>query len=795
MTDTGRWFQRFAVFFVSIVIILAELAFMRELALRFWDHLAWLAISIALLGFGISGTMLVLIHHFFRLNRQTLQLFSLVGLGLSLPGSVWLGDSVEVHLIQMVWQPAMMLGVGTLELVLGVPFVFGGMFVGLALEDKPDRIGGHYAASFLGSAVGGIITLPFMFLTSPRMLILLGGCSAMVIAVFFIRNAMQAVWWSISVFLLAILILQIPCHPRISDEKDIVQIKAITNSKIVAHRYGPQGKIELVEAPTYHSAPGLALNYYLAVPPRTLIVIDGQVADSLYRFSAVRDFAFMDHTTMALPYVMGNFTKVLIDHDAGSGQLGLALFHGVEQITTVTGNAQFADLVTSKWALPDTNIYAVEQVELATSTLREHLRKAEVDYPLIVLPTAGSDPAGLTATEPDSRMTIETMQRCFSNLSPGGLLSVSTTLHLPPRESLRLLNMFVEVLRQNDRKAADHLVMIRNWATITIVITESPLTQEQSAAIREFCLKRGFDLVWLPGLQEYETNKFHLLDGEDYYHGAMSLIGDKRNTFVDNYLYDLSIPDDNAPFFNHFSRWQKGAEHIRHPGRYSRTSTELGTTLLSAALAHAFLLAAVFVVLPLFPVIGLPGDRMEQATVLGFFSSLGFGFMLLEIGLLQRLTVYLAHPVWAAATVISGFMLFGGIGSSISTLLQKRLIVKHLLVIAIVIVCGVMLMLAIDKVLGLTEGFNLTGRFAVAYLLIAPLAMVMGMAFPLGLKRLGTDQPRFIPWAWSANGFTSVLATLCAPAMAMLWGFDTVIWSAIGCYGLAAVTSLKLPEG
>ncbi|WP_163337509.1 hypothetical protein [Desulfopila sp. IMCC35008] len=794
MTDRRRWVQRLVLFLTSAVIILAELALMRELALRFWEHLAWLAICIGLLGFGISGTVLILVHRFLRIHRQTLQYYALIGLGLSLPASVRLADTIELNLIQMVWQPTMMLGIGKLELVLGIPFLFGGMFIGLALEDQPDSVGGHYAANFLGSAVGGLAALPLMFVISPRLLILLGGCTVLAGSLLLVQRLPQLAAWMIAVLVMSIQLFLVPHAPRISEDKDIVQIKAMADSKTVTRRYSPQGMIELMEAPAYHTAPGVALNYARALPQQTLIVIDGQVTGSLYAISSVHDYEFMDHTTMALPYAMGPVEKVLIDHDPGAAQLGLALIHGVEDIRAVTGNWLFMKLMNSTLDMTGTNTYIADQVTLVTGTLREQLRKSSNNYPLIVLPTVGKDPGGLSATEPDTRMTIETMRLCFLHLRQDGLLSVSTAAYQPPRESLRLLNLFVELLHENKLDPAAHLAMIRSWSTVTIVATKSPLTPDQLATTRLFCRNRGFDLVWLPDLNEEETNIFHQLEADVFFHGAKSLVGEERNRFVDEYFYKLAPPNDNKPFFRHFNRWPTGDKQLRNVGRYGRTYVEVGSLLLTAALIQALLLALIFIVLPLIPVIGLPGGRTDQLTVLGFFSSLGCGFMLLEIGLLQRLTVYLAHPVWASATVLSGFMLFGGIGSSISSVIHNRLPQIHLRITGTVVAVAIMLLPGIDWMSGWTEGFALTGRITVAYLFIAPLATVMGMVFPLGLRRLGMAQPHLIPWAWSANGFTSVLGTLLAQVFAMRWGFDTVVWLAIGCYALAAMCSQKLPE-
>ena len=794
MTGTHRWSHRLAIFLTSALIIIAELTLMRELALRFWEHLAWLAICTALLGFGISGTVLVLVHRFFCIPRQTLQYYSLILLGLCLPASVWLADKIELNLIQMVWQPIMMWSIGALELVLGIPFLFGGMFIGLALEDQPDKVGGHYAANFIGSGFGGLAALPLMFLIPPRLIILIGGCTALALSLLLIGRLRQLAVWGIALVIMAFQLFLIPLSPKVSDDKDIVQIKAMADSKTLTRQYSPQGILELVAAPAYHTAPGVALNYTRPLPQQALLVIDGQVTGSLYSVDSVDEFAFLDHTTMALPYAMSSAGQVLIDHDPGVDQLALALFHGLEDITAVTGNWLFKNLLNSTSDITGTDIYASDQVALVTGTLREKLRTSSVHYPLIVLPTVGKDPAGLSATEPDSRMTMETLRLCFSHLHRTGLLSVSTAAYQPPRESLRLLNMFVEFLRENNLDPAAHIAMIRSWSTVTLVAARSPLTPDQLARIRLFCRDRGFDLVWLPDISEEETNLYHMLEADVFFHGARSLLGEQRKLFVEEYFYNLTPPDDNQPYFRHFSRWSTADKHHSNLGGYGRTYTEIGSTLLKTALIQAFLLALIFIVLPLTPVIGLPGGRAEQLPVLGFFSSLGCGFMLLEIGLLQRLTVYLAHPVMASATVLSGFMLFGGVGSSISSMIRNRLPDMHLKIIGAVICAAIMLTLGIDGISQRTEGFPLAGRITVAYLFIAPLATFMGMVFPLGLKRLGLAQPQFIPWAWSANGFTSVLAILFAQVMAMRWGFDAVVWLAIGCYGLAAACSLKLPE-
>ena len=71
--------------------------------------------------------------------------------------------------------------------------------------------------------------------------------------------------------------------------------------------------------------------------------------------------------------------------------------------------------------------------------------------------------------------------------------------------------------------------------------------------------------------------------------------------------------------------------------------------------------------------------------------------------------------------------------------------------------------------------------------MVAPLAFLMGMPFPIGLSRLAAEAPAFIPWAWGINGCASVLAALVAALLAVHVGFSMVLLLAAALYVLAAI--------
>ena len=108
------------------------------------------------------------------------------------------------------------------------------------------------------------------------------------------------------------------------------------------------------------------------------------------------------------------------------------------------------------------------------------------------------------------------------------------------------------------------------------------------------------------------------------------------------------------------------------------------------------------------------------------------------------------------------------------------------------IVAAGITVIAISYLFALPQLFNWLMPLADSYkilisiTLIAPLACLMGMPFPLGLRQLARHAPDWIPWAWGVNGCASVVSAVFATIMAIHGGFKLVILLALVLYGLAA---------
>src|ERR1041385_1009415 len=156
-----------------------------------------------------------------------------------------------------------------------------------------------------------------------------------------------------------------------------------------------------------------------------------------------------------------------------------------------------------------------------------------------------------------------------------------------------------------------------------------------------------------------------------------------------------------------------------------------------------------------------------------YFAALGFGFIAVELALLQNLTLLVGHPIYSLSVLLFTLLAFGGIGSALSVRFPMWL------------GCAAV------AVIGAIEALPLWGRIGVAIVLIAPLGLAMGMPFPRGLRETGDGSLPAPPFYWGLNGIMSVIGSVTTVFVALMWGFQAAMLMGSSCYILAALASTK----
>lgn len=253
--------------------------------------------------------------------------------------------------------------------------------------------------------------------------------------------------------------------------------------------------------------------------------------------------------------------------------------------------------------------------------------------------------------------------------------------------------------------------------------------------------------------------------------------------FCSSYRLDVCAPTDDRPFFFNMTRLSDvGSGHA--PG-YLHTVDPLLVLLITLGILAV--LCAVGLALPLAL---MRSARRPPVSALAYFGAIGLGYLLLEIALIQRFTLFLGFPTYALSVVLFALLVCTGAGSALSWhVADPRRALTTALVAACVLMTGAATGLA-PLLRGLIE-LPFALRLIVTVALLAPVGVTLGMAMPLGLTRLAALHPSGVPWAWAINGLASVLASALAVAVAITWGFTVTTLLAIACY-LGALAHVRL---
>lgn len=786
-----------------------EVLLVRLLSIAEWHDVVSMVISLALLGYAVSGSVIAVARD--RLTRRYAETFTLSALLFAVlaPLCYLAAGALPFNALEILWDPWQWAWLALVYLLLSVPFFFAATCIALTLTVHGTLVGRIYAADLLGAGLGAVAVLAALSTLQPEQALFAVALAGLFAAMLGTLAATPGwLWaWRLAIGLAALALLLVPTDvlsPRISPYKGLAQALQIQGAKQVAERSGPHALITVVsndEVPL-RLAPSLSLHSPYLPAEQLAIFEDGEGPTALNRFSG--DYAvarYLDWTPAALVYrLQPTPERVLILGAQMPSGLLLAALHGAMQIDALATDPGLIALIERDLADFDGWRYQDRRVALHHATARSFLAGRSGRYEVIRLNLGGAGEGGAGALREDYAATVGGIRAMWGHLSQDGLIAIGCALEIPPRLALKLLATARDALeRSGVRDPGAHMTLIRGWESAELIISANPLGPERIAALREFVRSRGFDLAWYPGIQAGEANRYQRLAQPWLFEGASALLGPDPDAYQRQYKFDLQPATDDRPYvFNSF-RWEVLPELLALREQGGIGLLEMGYPLLVATLAQAIVLGLLLILAPLS---GLRGPGASNSgtggrwRILVYFLAIGLAFMFIEIAFIQRFILYLGDPVWATAVVVSGFLVFAGLGSLSSARwwatgrwpTRRRLALTATLGIALV--AGSYLLLLPQL------GFELTklatiARLTVAYLLLAPLAFLMGMPFPLGLTATAHWRIDLIPWAWAINGCASVTGALLAKLIAVGQGFACVVTIAGSLYLLAV---LAFPE-
>lgn len=778
-----------AVAFISASLLAYQIILMRMFAITLWYHFAYMMVSIALLGFGASGTFITLFQRGLRKRLSQWCAVSALLSSFALVACVILSQRIAFDPYFLPWVKSESWHLLQLYLVLIVPFFFGAGSIGLSFLAAKERIGRMYAANLLGSAAGSVSAVVLLYvLPVERTLPIIAGLGFLAMILWAAREGRRAALLACLAGALGFFFLwQLEVDIRISPFKQLSYKENLADAITVARRTSPLGRIDVIRSSAFRYAP-CSLAYQGTIPPQLDIIIDADSETPVTNFSGDwSKLEYLDYTTAALPFHLLGSPKVLVVGAGGGAEVLNALYHGARQVDAVELNPQVMKLVKEDFARFACYLYDHPKVRPIIAEGRGYIESTRETYDIIdiaLLDSYSSAAGGVYALNESYLYTIESLRAFIRRLSPAGILAITRwVMETPPRDGIKMFASALEALeRSRIFQPENHMIAVRTWQIATIIISPSPFSKDQIEKAKEFCKRRGIDFIYYPGINPEEVALFH--QDRTYLEIAGELLFGDREGFYRDYIFNVRPATDDRPYFFRFFRLSTLPRLISELGRDAVPFIEWGYIILLATLAQAVLVGLVLIVVPLF-FLRLRGEKKHRGKVFIYFACLGLAYMFLEMAFIQKLILFLSFPVYVAAVVLTGFLLFSGIGSFVSQRVMRRL-GNLLFISAGIALIAVGYLLGLGFVFSACMGFPDWAKVIISLALIAPLAFLMGIPFPHGLAWVNRTSPALVPWAWAVNGYLSVVAATLAAVLAMNVGFRGVVLCALVCYLVAA---------
>jgi len=773
------------VFCIAWSTLVFELLQTRILSALFYNNIVYLTVTIALMGFGISGVLVSI----FARQLPDPEKFASMCIGLFAVSSFVCLRITSFLTVLFPFKSTLVILVSGYA-VLTIPFIFAGSALGLIFMTYGSNIYRLYFVDLMASACGAFC---FTFLLRPLgaagLTWLVSGVAVCGFILYsftadlrkFYVIPLVSLFLAGSIFWRSDLINDQPVHYKLAAElkRDNAQLEHsewTTIAKIDVWSKDERGSKIVTQdgdAPTRMPSPDYSKSYFL----------DQQSSDYWVRCQRI-------------PYLIRpEPEEVLVIGTGGGLEVLMANTFGAKHITGVEINPATYDLIQGPYRAflqwPNWENVSFHQAEG-----RHFVSSTSARYDVISMTGVDTYTAlstGAYVLAENYLYTVEAIEAYLTSLKPNGVMLILRLLYSDkPRESLRLANLFLYAAERLGIENPSQCIMVLAWhqsqprSWSATLIKQEPFTKEEITTVLDR-IKEQEDLaaLYIPDIlpqamqNAAEAECFSSFPDSlkkariAYNRLIRSESVNARRVFEEEYSYKINPVYDDRPFFYEYNKL-KDIFNIRTIKNIFK-SAELVHYILYFLFALVCLISFLSMILPLqlFEREGLAVQRMWS--LLLFFCSLGMGFMFIELGFMQRLSIYLGHPILTLAVVLTGILLFTGIGSyraSKMTLERNQLFKMGMIGTA---VASLLWLLSMRYLVPWSLGWPIWIRISIVLLSIFPVGLFMGIPFATGLSYLDKHYPRFIPWAWGINGLTSVMGSVLSIIIAMRIGFTSVI--------------------
>ena len=777
---------------VSCSVLLVELLLTRIFSVTMFYHLSFMVVSLAMLGFGASGLLVNLFPQRFREENLAAQLvvsciFFAVTTVAAIGASFLLPVSLETTAEN--W-----MRVGAVYALCAIPFVAGGLVVSLILTHHAKQANRLYFFDLLGAALGCLAFIPATNVLGAPTAVLAAAALAASAGVVLGRGVGRLRLAALGTA--AVLVVLAIVNTR-EGFYDVRFIKGSRQPPTLAMKWNSFSRVDVVgtKEELWNPKPPVFAGFSAKLDPEYAVAevwlrYDADANTQITRFTGdPSTLTHLQYDVSSTAYQMRTYHDVLIIGPGGGRDILTALHMGSGPVTGVEINPITLSLLRTRFKTFSGGLYNdYPGVHMVNDEGRSFLRHGSQHYDLIqasLVDTRAASAAGAYALTENNLYTVEAFEDYLQHLTPDGVVSFTRWFSRPPVESLRVVSLAMAALNDLGVKdPAEHVFVIRTnpedvlTASLgSILVKHSAFTAAEVAKLRAWAQELGFIVEYAPGTSSEPATDFD------------RLLGTGSAAFIASYPYDVTPVYDDRPFFFNrvpILRWAgRKLSFVSSTSQSAKLGIGVETLFISLVMT-----AGCTALLLLLPVVAhrrkarTSGVSTRRGTLWAlYFAGLGLGFILVEIVLIQRFSLFLGYPVYSLSVVLFTMLLASGVGSLLAGRLTRAAALRR----ALVGLCTALVVYAwlLPRVTDAMLGASTSARIAVTVALIAPLGLLMGIPFATGVRRAGAESKDLVPWAWAVNGGSSVFGSTLAVLISMTYGFTASFLCGAVAYALA----------
>ncbi|MCC6795422.1 MAG: hypothetical protein IT366_09910 [Candidatus Hydrogenedentes bacterium] len=799
MTLSRAW----SVFLVACAALVYEVLLTRYFAVASWSEYGYWVISIAMTGFAVSGVLLALFRD--AALKYQLSLFRLLPILMMITAAggyyfTTINPFNPLELQNAVLWKSQLLNIGKFYAALFPFFFLSGFYLGLSWAAFQDYVAKLYAADLIGAGIGATAILLLMFVLHPFYLV----CSVPVVLVAAAlleipkKNVAKA-----SAYLAFVAVVFIASevsaiaynHARFFEYKPVRAVMNVQDNKVLDEFRTPRGYYLVLDNFTERRDLPLSNNLGLmgsaGTPASPGLYKDGNRMASVLP-SGDLDLSYVPAALSSLPYALRPGARALLVGSSGG-------YRPIEARTAGAGEciALESDPVMFNLEMPAFDQKKLEKASLLHDSPQSVLAGSATPFDVIDISDDYMDegPANKYA------FTVEAIRGYLNALSPSGIVSLPVSIREFPVYAVRLAET-VRVALSDFPDGAKHIIVYRSEWTARILISKSPFTNEDIAALQEFCSDLSFDTSYFYGIDPGKVEVWNELPPvsfetktEDISRGGpqdalrddlIALLGEDGDAFRAQNFFNLTPPTDDRPFLNYVFRPSRLDSLLDRMDIIPHE--EVGFLTNIAVLAQAIVMAIIVLLLPLARWRTLRAGNAPILRGVLYFASLGLGFLFVEIALIDKFSHLLNDTVSSFAIVLCGMLICSGLGSAWADRFSKAPRNGVRIAVTCIALFCVLFALALDPIIGVALPWPKFAQIALILTVIAPVSVALGMMFPLGMASLSGGAAPFVPVAWALNGAFSVIASPLASLLAVMFGYRVLFAVACVVYVLALFT-------